>query len=761
MPVLKKFSRLQGLSLFDNYSHVADVPEFARYNLVYGFNGSGKTTLSRLLRHLEVGALPTDWAANARFSIELDDGSDVSESANMGAMKDRLFVFNVDFVDEHLNWKDGKASPIFYIGKAQADLAEQLRLKETERDKIKSEVATAKELVDAQDQRFAGAKRDAARVIASELNLGRSYNATNLESDYANWVDDPALILAAETRDHLRATLSMPEPRPKLASLPTQTGTCGDIGQRLSALLAKTIGIIALDEIRDHPSMLSWFQTGLEYHSAKSLGDCLFCGNTLPEDRLAVLASAIDDRFDKLMSEIKSAREEIDSRREECRRVRAAIPSKGALAPGLESGYDDLTANLAKSLDEADAVFRLMLAVIEKKQAEPNTAVAVPDELLPLQLEEIDSGLLAGSTAVRDIIAKHNQTHDAFEQSKGEAASKLKAHLLQEGSSGFRDVKAANDSAATKEASLVEALAKIEAEAVVLRGKIREHGPAAEALTKGVKAYLGHDYLEVRAEDGEEGYRIYRRGVAVNGCLSEGEKTAIALTYFLSRLTAENRQLKDLVVVIDDPVSSLDSRALNYAFNLLRNALADAAQVVILTHNLSLMNEIKKWLRRKVGKGEAAWLMMDCHQDAAGDRKSRLAALPKLLAEHESEYHYLFKLTHDFASDNANHHPYLYLMPNALRKVLEIFLTFKFPNVRDIVSLVEHAEAAGGDKLDPARWRALERLSQIESHGDNLDDLVSMSSMTLEETRGAALALINMIEAVDGTHFAGMKKLCA
>jgi len=761
MPILKRFSRLQAVSLFDDYSHAADVPDFARYNLVYGFNGTGKTTLSRLLRHLEAGDLPPDWPATARFIIDLDDGTAVSQDANVGVLKDKLFVFNVDFVDEHLNWKDGKASPIFYIGKTQAELAEQLRAKEAELDKVKMETQSARQLADAQEQRFVGAKRDAARVIAAELNLGRSYNATNLEADYASWVDDASHVLAVGTREQLKATLNMPEPRPKLSSLPALASTLSDVGQRLSELLAKTVGAIALDEIRDHPTMLSWFRTGLEYHSSHALGDCLFCGNALSEDRLTALASAIDDRFDKLMLEIKRARDDLSARREEFRRLERGLPSKGALAPGLDAGHDDLAAALAKHVGEVDTAFATMLDLIEKKHSEPNTSIGLPDELALERLKEIDTALLATAAAIRDVIDKHNKTHDAFEQSKSEAAYKIKAHLLQEGAAGYRDVKAANDAAAAKVTSLNQALAKLDAEALTLRGKIREHGPAAEALTNGVKAYLGHDHLEVRAEDGEEGYRIYRKGNAVKGCLSEGEKTAIALIYFLSRLTGENRQLKDLIVIVDDPVSSLDSRALNYAFNLLRKALSDAAQVVILTHNLAFMNEIKKWLRRKVEKGTGAWLMMDCHQDAAGDRKSCLMALPKLLAEHESEYHYLFKVTHDFAGGNASHHPHLYLMPNALRKVLEIFLTFKFPNVRDIASLVEHAEAASGNKLDPARLKALERLSQIESHGDNLDDLTSMSSMTLEETRGAALALLEMIEAVDDTHFTGMKKMCA
>ena len=56
--------------------------------------------------------------------------------------------------------------------------------------------------------------------------------------------------------------------------------------------------------------------------------------------------------------------------------------------------------------------------------------------------------------------------------------------------------------------------------------------------------------------------------------------------------------------------------------------------------------------------------------------------------------------------------------------------------------------------------RALDRLAQLESHADSLDDLISMSSMTIEETRDATKALLVLIEAIDGGHYKQMCGLC-
>jgi hypothetical protein len=61
--------------------------------------------------------------------------------------------------------------------------------------------------------------------------------------------------------------------------------------------------------------------------------------------------------------------------------------------------------------------------------------------------------------------------------------------------------------------------------------------------------------------------------------------------------------------------------------------------------------------------------------------------------------------------------------------------------------------AKGGYGLDPARIRALDRLVQLESHADNLDDLVTFSSMTIEETKDAADALMALMETLDKKHY--------
>jgi hypothetical protein len=91
--------------------------------------------------------------------------------------------------------------------------------------------------------------------------------------------------------------------------------------------------------------------------------------------------------------------------------------------------------------------------------------------------------------------------------------------------------------------------------------------------------------------------------------------------------------------------------------------------------------------------------------------------------------------------------------------VLDVFLAFKCPGSSGLTGQIAKLYA-DYPELDRDKLTALERLAQVESHSDNLDDLLSFSSMTLEETRAAAHSLIEMMDHVDRRHLAGLKHLC-
>src|SRR5690606_6854613 len=115
------------------------------------------------------------------------------------------------------------------------------------------------------------------------------------------------------------------------------------------------------------------------------------------------------------------------------------------------------------------------------------------------------------------------------------------------------------------------------------------------------------------------------------------------------------------------------------------------------------------------------------------------------LKGYDSEYHFLCSKVLQFERSDGGHYDYWFMMPNVIRRVLEVFLGFKVPGSHNVLqkldTLVKRLQ------LDSVRLRALERLSQVESHSDSLDDLVSHSSMTIEELRDANAALLELMAA--------------
>ena len=113
---------------------------------------------------------------------------------------------------------------------------------------------------------------------------------------------------------------------------------------------------------------------------------------------------------------------------------------------------------------------------------------------------------------------------------------------------------------------------KIEKEIEQLSQKRRDYKKTAQTINEKLKSFLGREELIFEATNTEnEGYYIKR---ASNGVfaksLSEGEKTAVALIYFLSKLNEENFDLNNGIVVIDDPISSLDSNSIFQAFGFIK-----------------------------------------------------------------------------------------------------------------------------------------------------------------------------------------------
>lgn len=166
--------------------------------------------------------------------------------------------------------------------------------------------------------------------------------------------------------------------------------------------------------------------------------------------------------------------------------------------------------------------------------------------------------------------------------------------------------------------------------------------------------------------------------------LSDGEKTTLAFAYFLARLKLfyKKEDLKNLVVVIDDPISSLDEQRIYNTTclvakinqELAREKLSnekDKAQVFVLTHNHTFMAR----LINMVGKKHARYFQLERHQG-----QLKIVCKDKFNGYFDTFYLLLFREVYEFAKkekvqDNCNE---AINYGNKVRILLESFLKINF-----------------------------------------------------------------------------------
>ncbi len=90
-------------------------------------------------------------------------------------------------------------------------------------------------------------------------------------------------------------------------------------------------------------------------------------------------------------------------------------------------------------------------------------------------------------------------------------------------------------------------------------------------------------------------------GPTIKYSLSEGDKSAIALAFFLAKVYMSPR-IDEKIIVFDDPISSFDHSRRNSTINQLLKLASKAKQLIVLTHDIYFARDIANRLHRNQTK---------------------------------------------------------------------------------------------------------------------------------------------------------------
>ena len=751
MSRIDRISRLRSCGIFRNFTWPSDLPEFGRYNLIYGWNGTGKTTLSRLFRDLEVGRAPTMGEAVLRIN-----GSDVpGDSFPRSPVPVR--VFNRDFIRENV-FPAGSDDmrPILVLGAENVEKQREIERLKERLTKAQGQLESAHSAEHAANEEIDQFCIDSAKSIKDTLRTsGRHpynyYNKTKFRDD-ADEMDEAGDSITDRLADAERRrmlTRHKGTSKPKVPKLGYALPDFNAIADRLLELLTTTVVSAAIDALKGDPSLADWTRRGLMLHRDRETERCLFCDQPMAAHRLVALKAHFNAEYERLIQCIDQEINKLKTASEASEAIQ--IPSAAALYDHLVTEFQACERTLREALVSVREFLAAAVQALEEKKRRGFEEVKPELKTPPVNQDVVER--------LNAVIRRHNEECDAFESQVEEARRRLARNMIAAMLEEFVRLRDAAARATDDRETEGQRVRDLDGEIVELERDIVEHRQPAEELNDNLRTYLGHGELCLQIK--ETGYTVTRGGVSAR-TVSEGETTAIALLYFLKSLQDRRFELARGVVVLDDPVSSLDSNALFLAFGFIRERAGDAGQLFVLTHNFSFFRQVRNWFqhlkgqRRKIVSNRPAQFFMLDSAQGGSVRSSVIRTLDPLLAEYESEYQYLFARIHEAATASASQNlEGNYALPNMARRMLEAFLAFRQPQVSG-----ELWRKMNAVPFDEAKKLRILRFLHTHSHsiavGEPEHDLTALA-----EGPSVLNDLLDMIESLDRDHFLAMVELVA
>jgi wobble nucleotide-excising tRNase len=562
-----KINKINNCRTFVDFTWSSSLQLFSDCNLIYGWNGTGKTTIADILRDIERNN--KSFSGNFEITLENGVGKEVIKSDTLGSANTylpdglQIRIFNRTYIEENIfATNNGQINPIFFLGEENVKmqkLAETRTIERKEAEKNLDALSTEKDAKNnlLEKLKITGAKAIKDALITASDNRYKNYNKKTFSdkieemaasdkspADYAIQNDSDLTELKQRFDSSPKETLSIPTiTLPDLDSLYKST----------ISYLNQTVITAAIDSLKNNEILSTWVKQGLDIHQHQDYKNCQFCDQLLPESRIESIKDHFNDEYNRMIAGITALIEKINNCISE---LDISFPSKIAICDHLNISY-------VFACSDVQAVVETYLNFLAKLQESLQQKNLKPFESFVFN-EVVPENGAAKLEEYINILNKHNsdcQKHSTFAQEARKTYEEsIVAGYLEEYKKFKQQIKDA-------EASILkttENIKKLAEEIEKIEKEIKEHHKPAEQINADLLSYLGHEELKFVSK--ENGYIIHRfeKPTSIKE-LSEGEKTAIALLYFLKTLEDKSFMSKG-IVVIDDPVCSMDDSSLFHAF---------------------------------------------------------------------------------------------------------------------------------------------------------------------------------------------------
>ncbi|EAI8307339.1 RloC protein, partial [Campylobacter coli] len=774
---------------YENFTWDNGLEEFKTINIFYGRNYSGKTTLSRIARSFELKKHNEDFL-DGNFKIKLEDGSFLTQNDVINSNLD-IRVYNSDFVKENLNYlydKKGNIKGFKSIGEEQKNIKEIIEKREkilkTRNEKLQKLENDKKEFLnDDRETKLEEKFTEKASLIATNPNYlkGYRYNKTALKKDL-NIIknNEDAYILNNEEQNQFIKILEDKEKH--------NTNFNNTFNKdNFQGILKHSLGILEKEVIIKEnltSELRQWLEEGLKFHKEHlSTQQCKFCNNPLTLERIVWIENNIKDdsgEKEKIEEELKDLLDNFENYKLELKKILQDIEYEN-----FYSNYKDSFIALKEQLGANIANYNKELLKIEEKIKEKQK-----DVFTPIKLEntnDFSDEIFSILNKIENLCKENDEYTNKLSTNQDEAREKLRLNEVAKfakDSDCFAiqdEIQNLKQNINTLEKSIATQNNKIdllESRIKKYKEKLSNLETSTSNINKYLKSYFGHNMLELKVKKDDKGqlngeFEILRNGKQAKN-LSEGECSLIAFCYFVASLKDANTKDKNPIIWIDDPISSLDNNHIFFIFSLIENEIIKKdsfEQFFISTHNLDFLKYIKRLKKSKPKQNENDETEYEFPQYYFIERgvkesmeTSEIKNLSKCLKKYTTEFNYLFEQIYNFKNIDDIHNEDLktsivYNFGNNLRKFLEIYLFFKYPNNFESLKqeLIERFfnDTYQSDDIDKNQKIIAGVINRYQNEYSHLREILSrgMQPIDIEESKKIASFVLKMMKKNDKNQF--------
>jgi wobble nucleotide-excising tRNase len=684
--MLERIEYIQGIGLL----HDANGKPFTwkKATFIYGDNGRGKSTLATVLRSSATGdasfisaRATVDGTKAPAALLQFENGHKVSFTAGKWSeARSELLVFDSDFIEKNV-YSGGVVSTGHRKNLLEFALGEKAVAAQRGEDHATTHAKQASGTVQQLTQQLTG----------HHVGMGLAqFEALASAADADEQID-------ALQRRILSANSSASIARkavPVAVSLPNL-----DAGAVFNVLRTaiENVQDDAEAVVRTHVSKLrvpgaeAWLSQGTRYDDGQT---CPYCAQSTEDVDLIrayrthfnAAYAALKEKVGRLEATVVSttAPSVIDSFAQGLATANATVAAWEEHLPVVPAIFDHATA--AEKLQDIQGQ---LVELVRRKQADPTGAVGTADE--QAGIEKLWAEIRQAMQTANESLKKVSDDINAFRQRLAQEDVRLLQGQIERLQLAKRRhtpaVQALIGQLATARTASTQAderkrLARENLDSV-MKQTLVEYEQAINTLLKKFGASFAIEKMDANfrgsAPRSEYGLALRGKSVPLEGgppsfstTMSEGDKRTLAFAFFVASAQADPK-LKDRVVVIDDPMCSLDLNRKRQTHTVLKEIYAKAGQTVVLAHDPYFVRDVRDAILAKDSTAPVAIFQLQHTVHGYTD-----FGKIDVDRECESPYYKHHRLLSDFVTTGNGDHAHV---AKSIRLLLEGYLHRRFPGL--------------------------------------------------------------------------------